>query len=186
MKLFLCYETLPFKDFLPNTFKVEKDFKLNFIQERGPVITNQNGKLNLKNVTKWVDKPSLKWPAHMLSSTNVALYLDNLPLGWLVQSGNKSFYADAVVRIGNKSVIEIQAKATKARITQKVLLAEIAKSVVNLCPDAGYKSCLLILSASGPNPGLKIPEYDNLLIIVPTVEQMREFIGNDLLTQFQK
>ena len=108
---------------------------------------------------------------------------------WIVRNGEKASTSDIVFKsnpvvsitqeIVTKIIGEVQCKATKTVVTQKLLENEVAKSVVYRCPQANYKSCFLVLCAAGPENGLDVQRYctDNLLVVVPSKALLGAFVG---------
>ena len=84
----------------------------------------------------------------------------------------------ASTRLMPKVCVEMQFKDVKDAVTTKVLDAEVAKSLCAQCPDAGYKSCFLLISRAGPGSKLAIKgTTPNCTVVVPTREAVGEFLG---------
>jgi hypothetical protein len=85
-------EVLPFQSFIPSNFNVEKMNDLHLVVVNRPTIPTMEGICDVQS------KESLKWPEQ---DSNLEFFLENLPLGWIVQG--EDIFADGIVRVTYKS-----------------------------------------------------------------------------------
>ena len=61
-----------------------------------------------------------------------------------------------ITKVKEKFIIEFQMKCGKQMLSTNQIQKELLKSVVYMCPDAGYKSLFVLLCASGITSGTTV------------------------------
>ena len=114
-------------------------------------------------------------------------FCDNLKDGEMVLMGSKTSSCDVIAKVKEKFIIEFQMKSGKQMLSANEIQDEVLRSVVHMCPDAGYKSLFVLLCASGTTSGRTVCSNNpNIKVYVPTVKQMESFFGPGLLRKFQE
>ena len=161
--------------------------QLDFWENRGPVV-NHNGLLTKEDIREMCNNRGKLNESHNLEKSLMGYFCDNLKDGEMVLMGSNSSSCDVITKVKEKFIIEFQMKSGKQMLSASKIHKELSKSVVHMCPDAGYKSLFVLLCASGTTSGKTVPPScnPNIEVYVPTVEQMESFFGPGLLHKFQE
>ena len=93
-----------------------------------------------------------------------------------------------------KSVIEFQMKSGKGKVSGTDVLTELKKSVVHQCPNSGYSSLFVFVSASGYNFDINDPQKlkilrdaagPNMILHFVSVDALKLLFGESLMETFQ-
>ena len=161
--------------------------QLDFWENRGPVVEH-NGLLTKEDIREMCNNRGKLNKSHNLEKSLMGYFCDNLKDGEMVLMGSKTSSCDVITKVKEKFIIEFQMKSGKQMLSASKIHKELSKSVVHMCPDAGYKSLFVLLCASGTTSGKTVPPScnPNIEVYVPTVEQMESFFGPGLLHKFQE
>ena len=161
--------------------------QLDFWENRGPVV-NHNGLLTEEDIREMCNNRGKLNESHNLEKSLMGYFCDNLKDGEMVLMGSNSSSCDVITKVKEKFIIEFQMKSGKQMLSASKIHKELSKSVVHMCPDAGYKSLFVLLCASGTTSGKTDPPSfnPNIDLYVPTVERMKSFFGPELLRKFQE
>ena len=159
--------------------------QLDFWENRGPVVKH-NGLLTKEDIREMCNNRGKLNKSHNLEKSLMGYFCDNLKDGEMVLMGSKTSSCDLIVKVKEKFIIEFQMKSGKQMLSANKIQDEVLKSVVRMCPNAGYKSLFVLLCASGTTSGTPMPSNNpNIEVYVPTVQQMESFFGQRLLHKFQ-
>ena len=151
-------------------------------KKNGPKL-NDKGRLTIADVEEIV-KCKGKYTRHQLKLDYFEHFCDLLKIGAMVKFAPMSQSCDTIVKVAENYVIEFQFKSGKTEIPTSVINKETAKSVVY--HSSKYKSVFVMLCASGIVHDHPIKEHPNIKLYVPTIEQLKFFYGEKLLSVFQK
>lgn len=140
-------------------------------KNRGPVV-KPNGLLTQEN-------EGVGQICHNLSPKLLSYY-DNLGIGAMVITANKSSSCDMVVKVNERLVIEIQMKYGTTTYNRNAVEIEIGKSIVKLCPNSGYRSIFVFVSTGGVNFDISENPFkiSNLNVFIPNHEELGFFMAD--------
>ena len=121
--------------------------QLDFWENRGPV--KHNGLLTMEDIREMCKNRGKMNKSHNLEKSLMGYFCDNLKDGEMVLMGSKTSSCDVITKVKEKFIIEFQMKCGKQMLSASEIQNELLKSVVHMCPDAGYKSLFVLLCASG-------------------------------------
>ena len=160
--------------------------QLDFWENRGPVVKH-NGWLTKEDIREMCNNRGKLNKSHNLDKSLMGYFCDNLKDGEMVLMGSKTSSCDVITKVKEKFIIEFQMKSGKQRLSASKIHKELSKSVVRMCPNAGYKSLFVLLCASGTTSRTPVRSRNpNIDLYVPTVERMKSFFGPELLRKFQE
>lgn len=182
----MCEKPLLFPYIIPdNVLQSTNIHKLNIWEKRGPVIQN-TGQLSRDSIASIVRRRSIEESCR-LSRKDFGYFCDQLQVGDLVVTGQKSSAADVIVKAGEKFVIEIQIK-TGEQLSLRDVETEVNKSVVRDSPD--FESIFIVLIANG----IKYEHNSdtsygitNVNVFIPTTNEIKNFFHDDeLFSEFKR
>ena len=176
-----------FPKLIPDSrIKCKFQHQLDFWENRGPVVEH-NGLLTKEDIREMCNNRGKLNKSHNLEKSLMGYFCDNLKDGEMVLMGSKTSSCDVITKVKEKFIIEFQMKSGKQMLGASEIQKELSKSVVHMCPNAGYKSLFVLLCASGTTSGTPgCPSDPNIDLYVPTVERMKSFFGPGLLHKFQR
>ena len=136
------------------------------------------------------------WEAYRndFDPSNLAVFCDKVNMGDMVVFGHLSDSADVIVKRKPKSVIEFQMKSGKGKVSDTDVLTELKKSVVHQCPNSGYSSLFVFVSASGYNFDINDPQKletlsdaagPNMTLHFVSVDALKLLFGESLMKKLQ-
>ena len=98
---------------------------------------------------------------------------------------------DAICRVGPKEFVEFQFKAFNEAFKLgaksdplKTLKAEVGKSIVHRCPNAGFKTTLVFVCASGFEDNYKgeCDVYGKIAVVFLPFDDLEKMVGRENLS----
>ena len=171
----------------------DKYCELKLWPQRGPNAKN-NGMLDPSSFAQIVKDRGWEAYEHELDPSNLAAFCDKVNMGDMVVFGHLSDSADVIVKRKPKSVIEFQMKSGKGKVSDTDVLTELKKSVVHQCPNSGYSSLFVFVSASSFNFDINNPQKlkilrdaagPNMTLHFVSVDALKLLFGESLMEKLQ-